>query len=163
MYQAGVDVIYHASYIDEEGMQRFILLQSKACAYQDTGMNMLEKEKNRYIVVPALNWLWATTYEAEAFGYTHDQAEKAGYKRELDTAVAGLREMHRRGIIVLPGGSVHTSQKRTCLPCLTSIGITDSLGHHMVPMRETSNILSNCWIFLRTKVSLLPRPASQRS
>lgn len=67
-------------------------------------MNMLEKEKDRYIVVPALNWLWATTYEAEAFGYTHEQAEKAGYKLELDIAVAGLREMHRRGIIVLPGG-----------------------------------------------------------
>lgn len=69
-----------------------------------SGMDMLEREKHKYIVVPAINWLYATTYEAEAFGYTYDAAEKAGYKRELDIAVAGLREMHRRGIVVLPGG-----------------------------------------------------------
>ncbi|KAL2014967.1 hypothetical protein VTK56DRAFT_6646 [Thermocarpiscus australiensis] len=82
----GVDVIYHASYIDDEGM------------------DMLEELKHKHIVVPAINWLWATAYEAEAFGYSQDKAEKAGYKRELDVAVAGLREMHRRGIVVLPGG-----------------------------------------------------------
>ncbi|RSM03745.1 hypothetical protein CDV31_010364 [Fusarium ambrosium] len=75
----GVDVIYHGSYVDDE-----------------------DKDKN--IVVPAINWLYATTYEADAFGYTYEAAEKAGYKRELDIAVAGLREMHRRGIVVLPGG-----------------------------------------------------------
>jgi hypothetical protein len=27
-----------------------------------------------------------------------------GYKRELDAAIQALREMHRRGIVVLPGG-----------------------------------------------------------
>ncbi|KAJ4157025.1 hypothetical protein NW754_008667 [Fusarium falciforme] len=81
----GVDVIYHASYVDDEGM------------------DMLERDKHKNIVVPAINWLYATTYEADAFGYTYEAAEKAGYKRELDIAVAGLREMHRRGIVVLPG------------------------------------------------------------
>ncbi|KAM5350912.1 hypothetical protein ACJ41O_003635 [Fusarium nematophilum] len=83
----GVDVIYHGSYIDDE-----------------VGMDMLEREREKYVVVPAINWLYATTYEAAAFGYTYEAAEKAGYKRELDIAVAGLREMHRRGIVVLPGG-----------------------------------------------------------
>ncbi|KAJ4205271.1 hypothetical protein NW767_004065 [Fusarium falciforme] len=83
----GVDVIYHASYVDDEGM------------------DMLERDKHKNIVVPAINWLYATTYEADAFGYTYEAAEKAGYKRELDIAVAGLREMHRRGIVVLPGGT----------------------------------------------------------
>jgi imidazolonepropionase-like amidohydrolase len=82
----GVDIIYHGSYIDDEGM------------------DLLEKLKDKHIVVPAINWLYATTFEAEAFGYTHEAAEKAGYHRELDIAVAGLREMHRRGIVVLPGG-----------------------------------------------------------
>ncbi|KAI8656994.1 Amidohydro-rel domain-containing protein [Fusarium sp. Ph1] len=81
-----VDVIYHGSYVDDEGM------------------DMLERDKHKNIVVPAINWLYATTYEADAFGYTYEAAEKAGYKRELDIAVAGLREMHRRGIVVLPGG-----------------------------------------------------------
>ncbi|KAK2810369.1 hypothetical protein FQN50_003100 [Emmonsiellopsis sp. PD_5] len=32
-------------------------------------------------------------------------AESVGYKKELDAAVRGLREMHRRGIVVLPGGT----------------------------------------------------------
>ncbi|QGI88570.1 hypothetical protein CEK25_003526 [Fusarium fujikuroi] len=99
----GVDVIYHGSYIDDEGMYA----DHHFCYYLKltfVGMDMLERERERYIVVPAINWLVATTYEAEAFGYSHETAEKAGYKRELDIAVAGLREMHRRGIVVLPGG-----------------------------------------------------------
>ncbi|KAL2279423.1 hypothetical protein FJTKL_13493 [Diaporthe vaccinii] len=82
----GVEAIYHASFIDDEGM------------------DMLEKAKTKHVVVPAINWLIATLHEAEAFGYTHAQADKAGYTRELSAAVAGLREMHRRGIVVLPGG-----------------------------------------------------------
>lgn len=38
----GVDVIYHASYIDDEGM------------------NMLEAKKDKHIVAPGINWLIAT-------------------------------------------------------------------------------------------------------
>lgn len=38
----GVDVIYHASYIDDEGM------------------DMLQKKKDKHIVAPGLNWLIAT-------------------------------------------------------------------------------------------------------
>ncbi|KAL1882873.1 hypothetical protein Daus18300_000511 [Diaporthe australafricana] len=82
----GVEAIYHASFID------------------DQSMDMLEKAKTKHVVVPAINWLIATLHEAEAFGYTHAQADKAGYTRELKAAIAGLREMHRRGIVVLPGG-----------------------------------------------------------
>ncbi|KAF4538740.1 hypothetical protein BFW01_g8467 [Lasiodiplodia theobromae] len=81
-----VDVIFHASYIDDEGMR------------------MLEEKKTRIVVAPAINWLVATLNDAEVFGYPKEQAEKVGYRRELDTAVAALREMHRRGIVVLPGG-----------------------------------------------------------
>ncbi|KAH8882149.1 hypothetical protein GQ53DRAFT_787614 [Thozetella sp. PMI_491] len=81
-----VDVIFHGSYIDDEGMK------------------MLEEKKDKHFVVPAINWLWATLYEADAFGYSQSTAESVGYKRELEVAVAGLREMHRRGIVVLPGG-----------------------------------------------------------
>lgn len=39
-----------------------------------------------------------------AFGYSHEKAEQVGYKKELDAAIRGLREMHRRGIVILPGG-----------------------------------------------------------
>lgn len=81
-----IDIIYHASWIDEEGM------------------DMLEKNKHKHIVAPGLNWLHATVYEAGAFGYSFEKAESVGYKKELDVAVKGLKEMHRRGITVLPGG-----------------------------------------------------------
>lgn len=65
---------------------------------------MLEEKKHKHVVVPALNWLVGTVEDAEAYGYPKSKAEKAGYKRELDAAILGLREMHRRGIVVLPGG-----------------------------------------------------------
>ncbi|KAG4437049.1 hypothetical protein IFR05_007463 [Cadophora sp. M221] len=82
----GVDVIYHASYIDDEGM------------------DMLEAKKTKHIVAPGINWLIATLNDAAAFGYPKEKAEQVGYKKELDAAIRGLREMHRRGITVLPGG-----------------------------------------------------------
>ncbi|KAL3434034.1 hypothetical protein BDV09DRAFT_204998 [Aspergillus tetrazonus] len=86
----GVEIIYHGSYIDEE--------------VTAAGMDALEKKRSRHVVVPAINWLYATLYEAGAFGYATEAAEKVGYKKELEAAIRGLREMHRRGIVVLPGG-----------------------------------------------------------
>ncbi|KAI9927394.1 hypothetical protein ASPWEDRAFT_53542 [Aspergillus wentii DTO 134E9] len=82
----GVDVIFHASYVDDEGM------------------NMLEDNKTRHVVVPALNFPVSILEDGERFGYARSKAEQVGYKTELDTAILGLREMHRRGIVVLPGG-----------------------------------------------------------
>lgn len=82
----GVDIIYHASWIDQEGM------------------DMLEKNKSKHIVAPGINWLIGTLYESAAFGYSFEKAEQVGYKKELDVAIKGLKEMHQRGITVLPGG-----------------------------------------------------------
>jgi imidazolonepropionase-like amidohydrolase len=74
-----VDIIYHASFTDAEGM------------------DMLEANKDWVFVAPGINWLVATLYEAEAFGFPQEAAEAVGYKKELETADRGLREMHRRG------------------------------------------------------------------
>lgn len=84
--QHGVEIIYHASWIDDEGM------------------DMLEKNKDKHMVAPGINWLVATIYEAAAFGYSFEKAEQVGYKKELEVAIRGLKEMHKRGITVLPGG-----------------------------------------------------------
>ena len=81
-----VDIIYHASFTDAEGM------------------DMLEANKDWVFVAPGINWLIATLYEAEAFGFPQEAAEAVGYKKELEMAEAGLREMHRRGVRILPGG-----------------------------------------------------------
>ncbi|CAG8411713.1 unnamed protein product [Penicillium salamii] len=82
----GVDVIYHASFVDEKGM------------------DALEKNKSRLVIAPAINWIVATLYDAGTFGYSTEKAEQVGYKRELDAADRAMREMHQRGIVVLPGG-----------------------------------------------------------
>ncbi|GAB2985795.1 amidohydrolase family protein [Amycolatopsis acidiphila] len=82
----GVDIVYHASFTDEEGM------------------DMLESAKDWIFVAPGINWLVATLYEAADFGFPQEAAEAVGYKRELEIATAGMIEMHRRGIRVLPGG-----------------------------------------------------------
>lgn len=82
----GIEIIFHASYIDAEGM------------------DLLEAERERFFVVPALHWLYATVHEASAWGVTPEVAKRMGYARELDVAVAALSEMRRRGIRVLPGG-----------------------------------------------------------
>ncbi|KAH8807276.1 hypothetical protein F5884DRAFT_339765 [Xylogone sp. PMI_703] len=82
----GIEVIYHGSYIDEEGM------------------DLLEKKKTKHVVAPGINWLIATLEDAATFGYANEKAEQVGYRIELNTAIRGLREMHKRGIVVLPGG-----------------------------------------------------------
>lgn len=84
--RAGVDIIYHASFIDEEGQ------------------DMLEAQKDRVFVAPGINWLYATLNEAEAFGYPKEVAIAHGYEYELECAIAGLKEMKKRGIRILPGG-----------------------------------------------------------
>ncbi|MFI0446342.1 amidohydrolase family protein [Actinomadura sp. 6N118] len=81
-----VDIIYHASFTDDEGM------------------DLLEANKDWVFVAPGINWLIATLHEAESFGFPQEAAEAVGYKRELEIATEGLREMHRRGIRILPGG-----------------------------------------------------------
>lgn len=67
-------------------------------------MDMLEEKKAKHVVAPGINWLIATLNDAAAFGYPKEKAEQVGYKKELEHAIRGLREMHRRGIVVLPGG-----------------------------------------------------------
>jgi imidazolonepropionase-like amidohydrolase len=84
--RAGVDNIYHASFTDADGM------------------DMLEASKDRVFVAPGINWLITTLNDAAPWGYTPSAAEAAGYKRELEIAIEALREMHQRGIRVLPGG-----------------------------------------------------------
>lgn len=82
----GADIIYHASYTDEEGL------------------DLLEARKDEIFVAPGLNWLWATLHEADKFGYPHEVAVAHGYEEELAAAIEGLKKMKKRGIRILPGG-----------------------------------------------------------
>ncbi|KAF5026960.1 hypothetical protein F66182_990 [Fusarium sp. NRRL 66182] len=133
----GVDVIYHGSYIDDEGMNS----TPRRASADKLGMEMLEKEREKYMVVPAINWLYATTYEAEAFGYTYEAAEKAGYKRELDRAdcilVDGdplqdisILQDHERLSIIIINGRVHKAGRREYIRD-TSGSLSRGIPHHL--------------------------------
>lgn len=82
----GIEMIYHASFADEEAL------------------DMLEAAKDKHFVAPGIGWLIRTNYNAAEYGITESVAETMGYKRELEVAAESLRKMHKRGIRILPGG-----------------------------------------------------------
>ncbi|EXJ83057.1 hypothetical protein A1O1_06675 [Capronia coronata CBS 617.96] len=84
---SGIDVIYHASFTDEEGL------------------DMLEKLKDRVFVAPAINFPYTScTGEAIPYGLTPEMAAKKGLKHEVDMACKAMSELRKRGVRVLPGG-----------------------------------------------------------
>ncbi|KAK7755055.1 hypothetical protein SLS62_002870 [Diatrype stigma] len=84
---AGVDVIYHASYADAEGL------------------DMLEALKDRVFVAPAINFpLLSCTGEATPYGLTPEMAKKRGLVHEVEVTCKVMAELKRRGVRVLPGG-----------------------------------------------------------
>lgn len=85
--RAGVDVIYHASFVDEEGL------------------DMLEALKNHVYVSPAINFPYTScTGEATPYGLTPEMAKKKGLVHEVEVACKAMKELHKRGVRVLPGG-----------------------------------------------------------
>ena len=82
----GVDVIYHAALVDEEVL------------------DLLEAAKDRVFVAPTIGFPYTLTHEADRYGVTHDAPTRRDLEQELGSIVHNAREMHRRGIRVLPGG-----------------------------------------------------------
>ena len=82
----GIEVIYHASFTDEESL------------------DMLEAGKLNHFVAPGLAWLINTSHHASQWGLTPEVTRKMGYHRELEAAVESMKAMRRRGIRILPGG-----------------------------------------------------------
>ena len=82
----GCEVIYHASYTDEESL------------------DMLEAQKDKIFVAPGLSVIVRLLYHGDEFGINRQKAIEMGYEDELAAASKSLTEMHKRGIRVLPGG-----------------------------------------------------------
>ena len=82
----GIEVIYHASFTDEEAL------------------DMLEANKDKHFVAPGIAWLIKTSHHAAEWGITPEIAKNMGYHRELEIAIESLKKMHKRGIRILPGG-----------------------------------------------------------
>ncbi len=82
----GCEVIYHASYTDEEAL------------------DMLEAAKDRIFVAPGLSVIVRLLYDGDAWGIDRRKAIAMGYEEELEAVEKSLRAMHKRGVRVLPGG-----------------------------------------------------------
>ena len=82
----GVEIIYHASFTDEESL------------------DLLESKKDKVFVAPGIGILIAMLEHAAPWGIDRKKAIEMGYEIELAAAVESLKKMHKRGIRVLPGG-----------------------------------------------------------
>jgi imidazolonepropionase-like amidohydrolase len=82
----GFDIIYHASFADEEAL------------------DMLEAQKDKIFVAPGLSVIIRLLYEGEVVGIDNSIAKNMGYEVELEAACKSMKAMLKRGIRVLPGG-----------------------------------------------------------
>jgi len=82
----GVEVIYHASYADDEAR------------------DMLEAQKERIFVAPALGVTYTRLHEFTNYGMPLSEQSRARIARDLDATVDCMRDLKRRGVRVLPGG-----------------------------------------------------------
>lgn len=82
----GVQILYHATLLDEEAL------------------NMLQAARDAVFVAPTLGHLYATLYEAEAWGLTTEGGRRLGLEDELQRGIESAKALHRRGVRVLPGG-----------------------------------------------------------
>jgi imidazolonepropionase-like amidohydrolase len=82
----GIEVIYHASFADEEAL------------------DLLEAHKKQHFIAPGLAWLINTCHHASEFGITPAVARGMGYFRELEAAIETMKALRRRDVRILPGG-----------------------------------------------------------
>ncbi|MEY2196957.1 amidohydrolase family protein [Neobacillus sp. BF23-41] len=83
--QAGVDIIGHADFIDDEAF------------------DMLVENKDRLFVVPALNFI-VSTLEHGAVYFGQEAINASGYAEGLEIALRNMNRLYKAGVRVLPGG-----------------------------------------------------------
>jgi imidazolonepropionase-like amidohydrolase len=82
----GVHVIYHAPHADEEAR------------------DMLEEAKHRVFVAPAAGLPISMLHRHREFGLKWSAEKIASMESEVETVTNCMRDLHRRGVRVLPGG-----------------------------------------------------------
>jgi imidazolonepropionase-like amidohydrolase len=84
--EAGIDVIEHATYADDEAIE------------------MIAKRKDRLFVVPGLGYHWGILEKGVACGIPPDVMEATLYQEEWDVGCVAMRKLKDAGVRVVPGG-----------------------------------------------------------
>ena len=82
----GVTILYHATLLDQEAK------------------DMLSAVRDTVFVAPTLGHLYATLHEAEPWGMSVESGRARGLEHELEQGVESMKDLHRRGVRILPGG-----------------------------------------------------------
>ncbi len=82
----GVDVLYHATLLDNEAL------------------DLLEANRERIFVAPTLGNLHATLHDAPAWGIQFRSEHERALNDELEAGIDNMKALHRRGVRILPGG-----------------------------------------------------------
>jgi imidazolonepropionase-like amidohydrolase len=107
----GVDVIYHATLLDDEARDQ------------------LEAQRDRIFVAPVLGHLYTTLNEASPWGITRQIAEERGVAHELDRGIENMKALHRRGVRVLIGGDYGFAWNRVGTDARDISHFVDMLGY----------------------------------
>ncbi len=67
-------------------------------------LDLLEKNKNKHYVCPAIGIIYATLYEGSDWGVDHEYAVAHRFDKTLQIAAKTTKEMFKRGIKVMPYG-----------------------------------------------------------
>ncbi|RBY85998.1 amidohydrolase family protein [Blastococcus sp. TF02A-26] len=84
--KAGMDVIGHANYLDDEALDR------------------LYRDRHRIFVTPAIHWQVGLYENGAEFGFTSGVLDGLGYKAEIAETINSVAKMKAKGIRILPGG-----------------------------------------------------------
>jgi imidazolonepropionase-like amidohydrolase len=82
----GVDVIYHATLLDEEARDQ------------------LEARRDRVFIAPVLGNLLTTLNDAPRWGIKRSAAHTRALEAEIEAGIGNMRDLRRRGVRILPGG-----------------------------------------------------------
>jgi len=84
--KAGVDVIEHATFCDEEAIE------------------LIAEHKDSLFVVPGLGFIWGMKQNGDAVGIPQEIVVQLQYEQEWENGCWAMSELHKRGVRVLPGG-----------------------------------------------------------
>ena len=84
--KAGVDVIEHATFCDDEAIE------------------VIAEHKDRLFVVPGLGFVWGLLQNGEGVGIPRKLVVDLQYEEEWQNGCWAMSELHKRGVRVLPGG-----------------------------------------------------------